>query len=104
MKKFFSLIVFIVILYIFFVLWHNYETINIKKNTLKTQASDYLYEKYSKCAAIIDVDYYDSVYFFNNVHFDKEYTKFQVRYITSTPCFEDDYLEAMLASELKTII
>ena len=63
-----------------------------------------MYEKYSKCAAIIDVDYYDSVYFFNNVHFDNEYTKFQVRYITSTPCFEDDYLEAMLASELKTII
>ena len=104
MKKYISLIAIIIAFCIFFVLWQNFETTNSKREALKIQASTYLHEKYSKYATITDVGYYDSVYFFNNVHFANEHTKFQVMYVASASCFEDDYLESILTDELKAII
>ena len=45
--------------------------INIRHFELKKQASEYLYEKYSRHAVFeSNPSFYDSVYFFNNVRFE----------------------------------
>ena len=86
------IIIIIGLIVILCVVNYNIITTKLKYEDLTKRASEYLYEKYSK-TAIFDNEprYYDSVYFFQNVHFENETTYFQVRYIIPAKRFEDDY-------------
>ncbi|MBQ2754317.1 MAG: hypothetical protein IJF30_02530 [Clostridia bacterium] len=70
---------------------------------IQDSAYDYLTEKYNREPIYLgNGNYYDSVFFYDAYFEEKDH--FQVRYISASSSFEDDYLQNILVGELKKII
>ena len=70
---------------------------------IQDNAYNYLTEKYNREPIYLgNGNYYDSVFFYDAYFEEKDH--FQVRYISASSSFEDDYLQNILVGELKTII
>ena len=70
---------------------------------IQDNAYNYLTEKYNREPIYLgNGNYYDSVFFYDAYFEEKDH--FQVRYISASSSFEDDYLQNILVGELKKII